>query len=132
QGPHAVVHGPLGSRSWPANLLRHGIAPASVAITFAARALLAPILHEESAYLLFVPAVLISAGIGGLVSGIVATVLSLVLVCFFLAGFPAITIAEATSAAVFAAIGFGIAWVGEQLQRNRVRAVARNQPALAT
>jgi two-component system, LuxR family, sensor kinase FixL len=122
---------PLRSRSWPTDLLRHGIAPASVAIAFAARALLTPVLHEESAYLLFVPAVLISAGIGGLVSGVVATVLSLVLGCFFLAGFPAITIAEATSAAVFAAIGFGIAWVGEQLQRNRVRAVASNQAALA-
>src|SRR5262245_6095112 len=41
------------------------------------------------------------------------------------------TIAGATSAAVFAAIGFGIAWVGEQLQRNRLRAMASNRAALA-
>src|SRR5262245_11712034 len=79
-------------------LLRHGIAPASVAIAFAARTLLAPILQQESTYLLFVPAVLVSAGVGGLASGIVATVLSLVLGTFFLPGFPAITIAGATSA----------------------------------
>lgn len=131
RGPHLAVESPPRSRSWPADLLRHGVAPASVSIAFAARALLAPILHEESAYLLFVPAVLIAAGIGGLLSGVVATVLSLVLGCFFLTGFPAITLAEATSAAVFAVIGFSLAWVGEQLQRNRVRAVAGNQAALA-
>ena len=114
-----------------ADLLRHGIAPASVAVAFAARALLSPFLQDETAYLLFVPAVLVSAGMGGLPAGIIATVLGTVLGAFFLPGFPALSVPGAVSAAVFALIGFGIAWGGQQFHRNRLRATASTQDALS-
>jgi two-component system, LuxR family, sensor kinase FixL len=49
---------------------------AVVALCFAARYLLDPILKDDSPYLFFVPAVLVAAGIGGLGPGLVATLLS--------------------------------------------------------
>jgi hypothetical protein len=51
-------------------VLRYGLAPTFVALALAVRALLVPILHDESLFLYFVPAVLISAGAGGLGPGL--------------------------------------------------------------
>jgi hypothetical protein len=51
--------------------------PVTVAITFAARALLEPMLGDQAPYLFFVPAVLITAGAAGLGPGLLATGLSL-------------------------------------------------------
>jgi len=60
-------------RSWA---LRYGVAPTVVALSLAVRALLLPILHEDTVFLFFVPAVLISAGLCGLGPGLLATGLS--------------------------------------------------------
>ena len=62
--------------------LRYGVAPAVVAMALAARALLAPVLHGDTVFLYFVPAVLISAAVGGLGPGLLATALSLVAAAF--------------------------------------------------
>ena len=48
-----------------------------------------------------------------------------------LAGFPNFSQAELVNAAAFAAIGIGMAWGGEQLQRTRLRAAASTQETLA-
>src|ERR1017187_605698 len=72
-------------------ILRYGVAPTAVALALAARALVAPILHDDSIFLYFVPTVLISAGVGGLGPGLLATALSLVAAFFVLSGVSAIS-----------------------------------------
>ncbi|HKA73377.1 MAG TPA: PAS domain S-box protein [Xanthobacteraceae bacterium] len=120
-----------GARAWRTEAMRYGIAPASVALAFAARALLHPVMGEQSPCLFFVPAVLASAWLGGLGPGLLATALGVMLALVFVAGFPNLSVADAVAVATFAAIGASIAWCGEQLQRNRARATASAQDALA-
>jgi two-component system sensor kinase FixL len=117
--------------TWRTGTFRYGIALASAAIAFAARALLGPVLEDQAPHLFFVPAVLAAAGLGGLGPGLLATALAVLLGFFFVAGFPNLSTAEAVSAAAFAVIGSGIAWGGEQLHRSRVRARASTQHVVA-
>ena len=105
-------------------VLRYALAPLAVAIAFLARVALTPVLGEASPYLLFMPAVLVAGGLGGLGPGLLATGLSVVL------GFFVSTISP-VDAALFTMIGAGIAWSGEQLQRNRIRAATSTRDALA-
>jgi two-component system, LuxR family, sensor kinase FixL len=112
-------------------LVLYAIATAAVAAALAARALLEPILQDQAPYLFFVPAILIAAGVGGFGPGVLATILSSGLCFFFIADFPALSFPETVSAGAFVAIGLGTAWGGEQLQRNRLRAAASTQSALA-
>jgi hypothetical protein len=49
--------------------IRYGLAPLAVAIAFLVSLALTPILGDASPYLLFVPAVLAAAGLGGLGPG---------------------------------------------------------------
>jgi len=112
------------------NIVLFGIAAAAVALAAAVRALLEPILQDQAPYLFFVPAILIAAGIGGFGPGVLATVLSLALSFSFIADFPALSLSQMVNAGVFAAIGLGMAWGGEQLQRNRLRAAASTRSAL--
>jgi two-component system sensor kinase FixL len=111
--------------------IRYAIAPFAVAIAFLARIALTPILQDDSPYLFFVPAVLIAAGFGGLGPGLVATALGAVLGFFVINPFPNVAGAEIFNAAAFTLFGAGIAWGGEQLQRNRIRAAANARDALA-
>lgn len=111
--------------------LRYGLAPVAVAAAFAARMALAPVLHDNAPYLLFVPALLVAAGLGGLGPGLVATGLAAALALAQISTFPVVSPAELVNAALFAAIGVGIAWSGEQLQRSRVRAAASEHEARA-
>ncbi len=113
------------------NMVLYGIAAAAVVVALAARALLEPILRGQAPYLFFVPALLVAAGIGGFGPGILATVLSLALCLAFVVDFPALSLPEIVNAAAFVAIGLGMAWGGEQLQRNRLRAAAGTWSALA-
>src|SRR5262245_33553509 len=111
--------------------LRYAIAPLAVAVAFLARLAVAPILHEDSPYLFFVPAVLVAAGLGGLGPGLVATALGALLGLLLVTTFPGVTLPEIIDATVFALIGAGIAWSGEQLQRNRIRAAGSSRDAAA-
>ena len=61
------------------DLLRYGMAPFAVAVAFAVRMALTPIVQGDSPYLFFIPAVLVAAGLGGLGPGLLATGLSAVL-----------------------------------------------------
>jgi two-component system, LuxR family, sensor kinase FixL len=116
--------------SWQA-LLRYAIAPAAVALALAVRALLTPVINADAPYLLFVPAVLVAAGLGGFGPGLTATALATAAALLTRGPFPDFPTSELVSAAAFALIGVGIAWSGEQLQRNRIRAVASTRDALA-
>jgi two-component system sensor kinase FixL len=112
-------------------ILRYGIAPTAVALALAARALLAPILHDDSIFLYFVPTVLISAGIGGLGPGLLATALSLLAAFFVLSSASSISNTGLVNAAAFAVIGIGVSWGGGLLHRGRRRANLMTRDALA-
>ncbi len=104
------------------DVLRYGMAPLAVAIAFVGRVGLNPIVQGDSPYLFFIPAVLVAAGLGGLGPGLLATGLSAVLDLFVITDFPNLTVPEVVNAVAFVLIGAGMAWSGEQLQRNRVQA----------
>jgi two-component system, LuxR family, sensor kinase FixL len=112
-------------------LLLYGMALLAVAVAWLARIALAPLLHDQSPYLLFVPAVLVAAGLGGWGPGLAATGLATLLGLFATAGAPHISGAEIATAIAFMLIGVGVAWSGEQLQRNRLRAAASARQAVA-
>jgi len=105
-------------------VFRYGLAPLAVAIAFLIRLALAPVLGDASFYLLFVPAVLVAAGLGGLGPGLLATGLSVVV--------GSLVLPEIAGAVLFALIGVGIAWSGEQLQHSRIRAASIAREALAS
>jgi two-component system sensor kinase FixL len=109
----------------------YALAPAAVAIAFLARLALTPVLGEASPYLLFIPAILVASGLGGLGPGLLATALSVVLGFFVVTISPSTSVPESVNAALFAVIGAGIAWSGEQLQRNRIQAANSTREALA-
>ena len=113
------------------DVLRYGIAPLAVAIAFVARIALTPILQGDSPYLFFIPAVLVAAGLGGLGPGLLATGLSAVLGLVVITTFPSLTMPEIVNAVAFVLIGAGMAWGGEQLQRNRVQAATSADDAHA-
>ena len=113
------------------DVLRYGIAPLAVAIAFVARIALTPILQGDSPYLFFIPAVLVAAGLGGLGPGLLATGLSAVLGLLLITTFPILTMPEIVNAVAFVLIGAGMAWGGEQLQRNRVQAATNADDAHA-
>jgi two-component system sensor kinase FixL len=110
---------------------QYGAALAAIAGALAVRVLMAPILQDEAPYLFFVPAVLIAAGVGGFLPGLLATGLGVLLGFFFIPSFPSLSPAEIVNAAAFIAIGLGMAWGGEQLHRSRLRAAASTQDTLA-
>ena len=112
-------------------ILRYGLAPTLVALALAARALLVPILQDDSIFLYFVPAALIAAGVGGLGPGLLATALSLAVVYLGLDRAEPFTHTAVVNAVAFAAIGLGVSWGGELLHRSRRRANDMTLDALA-
>jgi two-component system sensor kinase FixL len=112
-------------------LILYGIALVAVGVAWLASAALAPVLGDQSPYLLFVPAVLVAAGLGGWGPGLTATILGAPLGLTVNPAGSHISAAETASAVAFVLIGTVIAWSGEQLQRNRLRAAASARDALA-
>jgi len=85
-----------------------------------------PWLGDRSAFLIFIPAVLCAAGLGGLGPGLLATALGLG--CgLLLAGGDTLDYPEMLEAGIFALVGVGIAWFGEELRRTRIRDRAHAQ-----
>ena len=110
--------------------MRYGIAPTAVALALAARSLLAPIFHDDTIFLYFVPSVLISA-IGGLGPGLLATLLSLLAAFFVLTGTSEISTIVLVDGTAFAVIGIGVSWGGELLRRGRRRTMQMTNDARA-
>lgn len=108
----------------------YGVAPATVAIMFALRALLTPWIGDDSPFLYFVPAVLLSAAFGGFGPGLIATGLSLVL-GLWLNWHGTLTPAQIVNGVVFLLIGAGIARGGDVLRHSRLKAMATTQDILA-
>jgi len=73
-------------------------------------------LHDHAAFLIFIPAVLLAAGTGGLWPGLLATALGLVSGIAF---GNAPDSPEVVEAAIFALVGVGISCFGQQLCRTR-------------
>ena len=79
-----------------------------------------PWLEDRGSFIIFIPAVLFAAGLGGLGPGLVATVLGLVFGLLLLSD-ASLAPPEVLEAVIFAIVGGGISWFGEQLRRTRVR-----------
>jgi two-component system sensor kinase FixL len=77
-----------------------------------------PWLKDRGSFIIFVPAILFAAGFGGLGPGLLATALSVALGILLLGG-GNLTHPALFEALVFAIVGAGISWFGEQLRRVR-------------
>ncbi len=121
----------LASRVSRSELRRYAIGVVAVAIAVVIRLLLAPFVGDESLYLFLIPAVMAAAGFGGFGPGLIATALGLLCGVFVLPVHHGFTAGDVVNAAGFTAIGAGMAWIGELLRQNRVRATASTQEALA-
>jgi two-component system sensor kinase FixL len=111
------------------DVARYTVAPVTIALAIGAKLALSPIASDESVYLILVPAVLAAAGLGGLGPGLAATVLGLLFVV--LTAQSRLGASDIANAAIFAAIGAGVSWIGGALRQNRVRATASTQDALS-
>jgi two-component system sensor kinase FixL len=128
------MHGPLAKRSVgsraerlfavlldPAPSLAHyWAAVAAVGLLVMLPWGLYPWLHGRGSFLIFIPAVLCAAGLGGLGPGFLATALSLAFGLLLVSG-GALTNQDILVATIFGIVGAGIAWFGEELRRTRIR-----------
>ena len=112
-------------------ILRYGLVPTTVALALAARSLLTPFFPNEAIFLYFMPAVLISAGVGGLGPGLLATILSGAAVFLGLGAPAAMSEFGVVNGAAFVVTSIGVSWGGELLHRGRRRAILMTRDALA-
>jgi two-component system sensor kinase FixL len=124
-GPPASPNGP----GWQHRFVVYGLAVGITLVAYVARRVLADILDEQAAYLFFVPAVLIASAFGGLGPGMLATLLGLVLGVALPGN--GISNADAIGAAIFCAVGTGMAWLGGRVEKARRVAEMTNIDLLA-
>jgi two-component system, LuxR family, sensor kinase FixL len=108
----------------------YAVAFSTVAITFACRLALDPLLDGHPLLVLFIPALLISAATGGLGPGLFAGALSIACTLVFVS-LPVTDLPDLLDISAFAIIGLGITWFGEALQRTRREAADQNRSLLA-
>src|SRR4029079_6058034 len=132
------MHGPIASRSEsalerlfgalldPATSRTHYWAAVAVVVISLMLAWgLHPWLGGRGSFLIFIPAVLF-AGFGGLGPGLLATALSVTL-GVLLVGRGHLTQPAVLETIIFAIVGVGISWFGEQLRLTRIRDVSHTQ-----
>ena len=85
-----------------------------------------PWLGDRGSFLIFIPAVLFAAGFGGLGPGLLATTLSVAL-GVLLVGRGHLTQPALLETIIFAVVGVGISWFGEQLRLTRIRDLNHTQ-----
>lgn len=101
-----------------------------VGAAFLLRVTLIPEWGGQSPFLLFVPAILVTSGLGGLGPGIIATVLSATL-GLYPPGPEGVTIPEYIAAGIFTSIGLAMAWLGDRLLKARAATAAGTRNILA-
>jgi two-component system sensor kinase FixL len=94
----------------------YAMAVLAVLAAFLARLVLAPLLHEQAPYTLFVLAVLAASAVGGLGTGLLATALSAALGLYFA---PDASAAQIAALLLFLAVGAGISIFGGRINRMR-------------
>lgn len=115
---------------WRSFWLQYGVPVVTLGATLAARSLLTPVIGETSPFLFFVPAVLLTAALGGLKPALFATALGLALGLWPAAG-GGLTANHLVHGVDFALVGVGIAWCGEITHRSRRSARTVNQDVLS-
>jgi two-component system sensor kinase FixL len=129
------MHGPLAARSEGGRvqrlftpLLAPRVSGAHyLAALFAVAVLLLlawglyPWLRGHGAFLIFTPAILFAAGLGGIGPGLVATGIGLAVGLALVGGGGGLTSVEFLEAGIFTVVGAGISWFGEQWRRTRIR-----------
>jgi two-component system sensor kinase FixL len=119
-------------RTW-ASFLPYGLAIVFVVLAHIVRYALDPIMGEQSPFLVYVPAVLAASALGGIGPGTLAIVLGIVMsfsLTLSLSG-GTIPTAQWISAAFFAAIGVGVALIGDKFKRASDEANARTADLMA-
>ena len=101
----------------------------AVAATLALRLAFDPFV-EGALFILFVPALLVAAALGGFGPGLFGCVLCLVGTYFFRTWSVA-SLSDLVNVAAFAVIGLGISWFGEALRRTRRESIEQNRNLLA-
>ena len=109
----------------------YAIALIAAAIALSVRLLLGPVLEGRLLLVLFVPAVLVASGVGGLGPGLFAMVLSLVSAAAIIVAGSAHTVPNLVDVLAFTAVGVGVAWFGDRLERSRSEAAVRNRTLLS-
>ena len=105
----------------------YGIAAGLIIAAVVVRLLLETTIANSGSSLLFAPAILVAAMLGGLTPGLVATAVSLPLVYYFLATGQN-SAGTIVNLIIFAVVGAAIAWLGGSFQRAR----AQSQETAAT
>ena len=124
---NADINSGWGKRWW----IAYALVPIFVGISLLVRTLLLPVLHSQTPFLYFVPAVLVASGIGGAGPALLATGLSLICVFTLFVDPTELSAAYLTNTAAFALISIGVSWGGELLRRGRQRTLAMTSEALA-
>lgn len=127
------MHGPIAARPDAGRLERflarlrdptvsrtHYVAASAAVATLLLLAWgLYPWLHGKGSFLIFIPAILFAAR-SGLGPGLLATALSLFLALLLLSAY-GLTYQDIVIATIFAIVGAGISWFGEEWRRTRIR-----------
>jgi two-component system sensor kinase FixL len=129
--PYTIDNKDIFSEAARGRVWHYGIAPIAVVLAMAVRTLLTPELHNEALFLYFVPPVLLSAGIGGIGPGVLATALSIGCAFFTITGGLAASAPTIVNATAFALTGIAVSWGGELLHRSRRRSNIMTREALA-
>jgi two-component system sensor kinase FixL len=129
--PEAIVKDDVFPSAERGRIWRYGVAPTLVAVALAIRSLIAPLVSGDAIFLYFLPPVAISAGLGGLGPGLLATTLGVLAALLALYEPGHVTRAELVNGAAFVIISIGISWGGELLHSVRRRAILLTRDALA-
>jgi two-component system sensor kinase FixL len=117
----SLGRGQYGSRRARAYI----VAVLAVVAIVGLRLMLAPLLEDRPLLVLFVPAVLVASGWGGIGPGLLATGLGIAS-AIALHGDAAMSSADVVDFLAFAVVGGGMAWFGERLLRSRMEAAESN------
>lgn len=105
------------------------LAIAAVAVCLVVRLLLSGLLHDNSTFIIVVPAVLLAAIAGGFGPGLLAALLSVGGVLAVSSGHSLAPMDQWLQLAIFSAVALAIIWMGEMLHRER-RTIEQAQEAL--